>query len=210
MTITLTLRCPLDIPIEAETITPASFAGQTLEKSCALEVRQGNRVLTLGDFFHLDGTVGSNTDDTEVVVIGDLRMVKRIGMGMDGGRMTVIGDAGMYLGAEMRSGRILVKGSVDAWAGAEMRGGNIQIEGDAGDYLCAGYPGSKHGMRGGRVFVSGNSGAEMASHMHRGFIAVKGHVGDHAAARMSGGTIMIGGSVGQRLNKGHGACNGQS
>lgn len=198
MTVVLTLNVTPDIPIEAETITPNEFAGKTISRIGGLSVHQGNQTLSLKDFFNINGTSGKTAENTEIVVAGDLRKVKMIGKKMNGGKITVDGDVGMYLGAEMRSGRIHVKGSVDAWAAAEMLGGNIQIEGDASDYLCAGYRGSKEGMKGGRVYVAGNVGGEMAAHMRRGFLAVKGNVGSPCAVRMMGGTIMVVGNMGER------------
>lgn len=199
MTIQLTLKQEPDIPIEADCITPTNLAGKTAAQIGKLEVVQGNRSLPLDDFFKIEGSASENVDEVEIVVEGDLRKVKMIGKGMNGGRIDVKGDVGMYLGAEMIAGRITVSGSVDAWAAAEMEGGNIQIEGDAGDYLCAGYRGTPDGMKGGRVYVAGNVGREMASHMRKGFIAVRGNVGEMAATRMKGGTIMVAGDIGDRL-----------
>lgn len=199
MPVTLSLKQIPDLPVEAECIVPSLFAGKRLPEIRKLEVYQGNQTLTLGDFFEIRGRSGKTTDSTEIVVEGDLERVKRIGQQMDGGRVQVDGNAGMYLGAQMIAGRIHVSGSVDSWAAAEMVGGNIQIEGDAGDYLCAGYRGSWEGMRGGRVYVAGSVGREMASHMRRGFLAVKGNAGTHAAARMMGGTIIVVGDIEERV-----------
>jgi formylmethanofuran dehydrogenase subunit C len=199
MPVNLKLTKELEIPIEADSITPTNFAGKSAAEIGKLPVMQGNQELTLSDFFSIRGSAGSEVDDTEIIISGDLRRVKMIGKGMNGGRIIIEGDAGMHLGAEMIAGRIYVKGSVGAWAAAEMEGGNIQIEGDAADYLCAGYQGSKEGMKGGRVYVAGDVGREMASHMRKGFIAVKGNVGEHAAVRMMGGTIIVVGNISGRL-----------
>ncbi len=198
MTVVLTLKKTLDLPLEAEVITPSHFADKTALEIGKLPVHQGNQILSLKEYFKIEGKSGKETTDTEIVLRGDLRKVKMIGRNMNEGRITVEGDVGMYLGAEMLAGRIHVKGSVDDWAAAEMRGGNIQIEGDAGYYLCAGYRGSKEGMKGGRVYVAGNVKGEMASHMRRGFIAVKGNVESPCAVRMTGGTIVVIGDIGER------------
>jgi formylmethanofuran dehydrogenase subunit C len=187
-----------DIPIEADTITPTIFAGKTIEQIGTLEIVQGSCSHKLGDFFEIKGESADCAEETEIVLSGNLKKVKMIGKGMNGGRIKIEGDVGMHLGAEMIAGRISVNGSVDAWAGAEMSGGNIQIEGDAGDYLCAGYRGSPDGMNGGRVYVAGNVGREMALHMRKGFIAVKGNVAEMAAPRMRGGSIMVCGELGSR------------
>lgn len=199
MTVYLKLTKEPDIPLEADTITPTHFAGKSAAEIGKLPVQQGNQTLELANFFKISGDAGSTADETEIEVSGSLLKVKMIGKGMNGGKITVEGDVGMYLGAEMIAGRIHVKGSVGSWAAAEMEGGNIQIEGDAGDYLCAGYRGSPDGMKGGRVYVAGNVGREMASHMRKGFIAVKGNVDTHAGVRMKGGTIIIAGDIAERI-----------
>ncbi|MHA1907268.1 MAG: formylmethanofuran dehydrogenase subunit C [Candidatus Thorarchaeota archaeon] len=202
MTVNLTLTVELDLPIEADTVTPSHFAGKSLAEIGALPVQHGNQSLELKEFFDIKGEAGETADDTEIIVEGDLKKVKMIGKGMNGGKITVNGDVGMYLGAEMIAGRIHVKGSVDAWAAVEMQGGNIQIEGDAADRLCAGYRGSLEGMSGGRVYVAGNAGREMAASMRKGFIAVKGNVAELAAARMQGGTIVVCGDLAERAGVG--------
>lgn len=199
MPVTMSLKEELDLPVEAEIITPGNMVGRTLADIRMLEVFQGNQTYPLKEFFTIKGRAGRTVDKTQLVLQGDLRKVKRIGQGMNGGRIIIEESAGMYLGAEMTAGRIHVKGSVGSWAAAEMKGGNIQIEGDAGDYLCAGYRGSWDGMTGGRVYVGGSVGREMASHMRRGFIAVRGSVGPPAAVRMMGGTIMVVGNMGNRI-----------
>jgi len=199
MTVILSLREVPDLPLEADTITPTHFAAKSVKDIGEIPVQQGNEVLTLKDFFDISGESGPTPDETEILVKGDLRNVKMIGKGMNGGRITVEGDTGMYLGAEMIAGRIHVKGSVGPWAAAEMEGGNIQIEGDAGDYLCAGYRGTPEGMKGGRVYVAGDVGREMAAHMRKGFIAVKGNVGPQSAIRMMGGTIIVVGDMAERV-----------
>jgi formylmethanofuran dehydrogenase subunit C len=199
MTVILSLREAPDIPLEADTITPTHFAGKSAKEIGEIPVQKGNEVLKLKDFFDISGESGPTPDETEIMVKGDLKKVKMIGKGMNGGRITVEGDTGMYLGAEMIAGRIHVKGSVGPWAAAEMEGGNIQIEGDAADYLCAGYRGSTDGMKGGRVYVAGNVGREMAAHMRKGFIAVKGNVGPQSAIRMMGGTIIVVGDMAERV-----------
>lgn len=199
MTIKLELTHRPDIPIEAETITPSDFQNKDISSISRLPIQQGNRSYPLSDFFRIDGTPSPSVKETEIVLHGDLRRVKMIGRRMNGGRITIKGNAGMYLGAEMVAGRIHVNGSVGSWAAAEMQGGNIQIEGDAADNLCSGYRGSQDGMRGGRVYVAGNVGCGMAAHMRRGFIVVKGDVGENAAAKMRGGSIVILGDVNRRV-----------
>ncbi len=200
MVVYLKLKKQPGVPIEAEAVTPETFLQSGTDGISSMKVTQGNRIATLGEFFDVSGHVGSSVSNTQVLVSGDLRRVKMIGKGMNGGTIEVDGSAGMYLGAEMSAGRIIVRGSVGSWAGAEMSGGNIQIEGNAADHLCTAYRGSEEGMRGGRVYVAGDVGDEMAAHMRKGFISVRGNVGSHAASRMTGGTIVIVGDVSDRIS----------
>ncbi len=198
VTVTLRIREPPDIPIEAETIRPRLFVGKSLSEIERLPIRQGNATRCLSDFFDVTGQTAFTPEEMTIVVEGDLKRVKMIGAGMDGGRIKVNGDVGMYLGMRMQAGRIVVRGSVGSWAAAEMSGGNIQIEGDAGDYLCAALRGSTEGMRGGRVYVAGSAGRVMAANMRRGFIVIRGDVGEMAGAGMRGGTIVVCGRLSQR------------
>ena len=55
--------------------------------------------------------------------------VKWIGRGMTRGRITIMGNAGMHLGAYMKGGAIEVSGNASDWLGAEMSGGLIRIRG---------------------------------------------------------------------------------
>ncbi len=198
MTIHLHLKDIPETSLEADVITPSHFAGMSLSEIASLPLHLGNRTVPLSTFFEVSGTPSELVDSTEIRITGTLSRVKMIGKQMNGGRIFIEGDVGMYLGAEMIAGRIHVKGSVGHWAGAEMCGGNLQIEGDAGDHLCAGYRGSQEGMRGGRVYVAGDVGRGAAAHMRRGFIAIKGNLGENAAAKMLGGTIIVVGDVGPR------------
>ncbi|NHI83202.1 MAG: formylmethanofuran dehydrogenase subunit C [Candidatus Thorarchaeota archaeon] len=199
MTVHMKLRATLDLPIEAESITPSSFARRSLHEIRDMPVIQGNSIHHLSEFFDIDGTAGPTAKETEILLSGNLNQVKMIGKGMDGGRIKIEGNAGMHLGANMKSGRIHVIGSVGSWTAAEMAGGNIQIEGDADHNLCSAYRGSKTGMTGGRVYVKGNVASELASHMCRGFIVIGGDIGPLAAARMMGGTIILCGNVDERI-----------
>ena len=87
----------------------------------------GRRKVTLGDLFEI---VGDRSD--RVVVEGDLRHVKKIGLRMSHGRVLVRGNAGLHLGAYMQGGEIVVEGNASDWAGAQIQGGFIRIKGNAG------------------------------------------------------------------------------
>lgn len=199
MAVTLTLRCPVDVPVEVEGVLPERLLGASLDDVLAMPVSQGNARTTLGEFF---SAVGTCDDDATLIFEGDLHAVKAIGRGMTAGQIIVRGPAGMHLGAEMSGGVIEVHGDVGDWAGAEMRGGAIHVYGAAGDCLGGAYRGSRRGMQGGEILVDGDAGHEIGRVMRRGLIAVGGRCGEFAGSRMIAGTILVLGPAGRRAGAG--------
>jgi formylmethanofuran dehydrogenase subunit C len=193
----LRLKTSFTVPLEAETITPDAFAGRSAADIERLPVAQGNAQACLGDFFSVDGDGGE-----AIRLEGDLSRVKWIGRGMTRGRIDIVGDAGMHVGAEMRGGALTVAGNAGDWAGAEMRGGLLRIEGNAGHLVGAAYRGSERGMRDGTIIVAGNAGNEVGCAMRRGQIAIGGDVGDFAGVMLLAGTIVLGGAIGIRTGAG--------
>ncbi len=190
--VTLRLKKAVTLPVEADSISPDRFLGLGEAEIAALPLYYGRRELTIGDLFTVEG------EGTDIVIEGDLSHVKRIGQGMTHGRITIHGDVGMYLGAEMHGGGIVVNGNVAAWAGVQMEGGRIHVRGNAGPMLGAVYPGDRRGMRGGVIVVEGNAGWRVGERMRRGLIAVQGDVGEFTGTRMIAGSIFVFGRLGTR------------
>lgn len=195
--ITLSLKTPLTVPLEAEAITPDAFAGLPVPEIERLPLHHGNAEARLADFFSVAGAA-----DEAIRLEGDCSRVKYIGKGMTRGRIEIKGDAGMHLGAEMRGGEILVRGNGGDWVGAEMRGGMIRVTGDAGHLVGAAYRGSEKGMRGGAILVGGRAGNEAGCAMRRGLIAVGAGAGDFTGVMMLAGTIVVFGPLGIRTGAG--------
>jgi formylmethanofuran dehydrogenase subunit C len=185
-TTTLTLKEVPAVPLETEVISPDVLAPLGHDEVRALPVFLGKRQYRLDDFFAVEGG-GSD----QVEIRGDAGRVKWIGRGMTRGRVTVVGNAGMHLGAFMKGGAIEVTGSASDWVGGEMTGGLIYVRGDAGGQLGAAYRGSQSGMNGGSILVGGSAGIEVGMRMKRGTIAVRGPVRDFAGLQMKGGTIFL-------------------
>lgn len=183
---TFTLKESLAVPLEAEILSPDAIAPLRYNEIAALPVYLGKRQRRVDDFFTIEG---DGSDDLELR--GDLGRVKWMGRGMTRGKITVVGNAGMHLGAYMKGGSIEVRGSASDWIGAEMTGGHIHIHGDAGGQIGAAYRGSLSGMKGGSILVEGSAGIEIGMRMRRGIIAVKGPVRDFAGLQMKGGTIFL-------------------
>ncbi len=183
---TLTLKEPPAVPLEAEVLSPDTLAGLVHDEVRALPVFLGKRRLRLDDVFEVEGAGGD-----ELVIRGDLGKVKWVGRGMTRGRITVVGNVGMHLGAYMKGGTIEVQGNASDWVGGEMTGGLIHVRGNAGGQVGAAYRGSPSGMDGGTILVEGSAGIEVGMRMKRGVIAVRGRVRDFAGLQMKGGTIFL-------------------
>src|SRR5712691_9553668 len=165
--ITLTLKDPPPVPLEAEMVSPDVMAPLTHDAIRALPVYLGKRQRSLDEFFDVEGAASD-----EIEIRGDAAKVKWIGRRMTRGRITIAGNAGMHLGAYMRGGTIEVSGNVSDWLGGEMSGGFIRVLGNAGGQIGAAYRGSLSGMTDGTVIVDGSAGLEVGMRMKRGTIVL--------------------------------------
>jgi formylmethanofuran dehydrogenase subunit C len=184
--LTLTLKQPPSVPLEAENICPDVTAGLDHNAVRALPVYLGKRQCRLDEFFDVNGAAGD-----EIEVHGDAGRVKWIGRGMTRGCIRIVGNAGMHLGAQMKGGTIEVTGNASDWLGAEMTDGLIRIAGNAGGQIGAAYRGSMKGMKGGTILVGGSAGLEVGMRMRRGLIVIGGPARDFTGLQMKGGTIFL-------------------
>jgi formylmethanofuran dehydrogenase subunit C len=184
--ITLTLKEQPDVPLEAEVLSPDTLAPLANDAIRALPVYLGKKPCRVDDFFAVEGEAGD-----ELEIRGDVRKVKWIGRGMTRGRITIVGNAGMHLGAYMSGGAIEVSGNASDWLGGEMTGGLIRVRGNSGGQVGAAYRGSRIGMTGGTILIEGTAGLEVGMRMKRGTIVIGGLVRDFAGLEMRGGTIVL-------------------
>jgi formylmethanofuran dehydrogenase subunit C len=185
--ITLTLKEPVEgVPLEAEAICPDVVSGLDNNGVRALPVYLGKRQCRVDDFFTVDGEGGD-----ELELRGDLKKVRWLGRGMSRGRLAIVGNAGMHLGAYMKGGTIEVSGAASDWVGGEMSGGLIRVAGNAGGQIGAAYRGSPRGMTDGAIIIGGSAGLEIGMRMKRGLIVIGGPVRDFAGLEMKGGTIVL-------------------
>lgn len=190
-------------PVLAECLNPDVFQGKTLPEIEALQVWEGNKKKKLGELFKIDGSKAENqTKSVAIQIFGDVGKVRRIGLEMKSGEITIYGNAGMHLGEEMKSGKITVHGDAGGWAGSMMKGGSIEVHGNADDYLAAPYRGCAEGMHGGMIIVHGNVGTEAGAHMKKGIIKIFGNAGQFLGFRMVEGTVYARGDCEGRA----GAC----
>jgi formylmethanofuran dehydrogenase subunit C len=189
--ITLTLKEPIEgVPLEAEALCPDVMATLGNGAIRALPVYLGKKQCRVDDFFAVDGEASD-----ELEIRGEVKKVRWIGRRMSRGRINIIGNAGMHLGAYMKGGTIEVSGSASDWVGGEMSGGLIRIAGNAGGQIGAAYRGSRSGMSNGTIVVGGSAGLEIGMRMKRGLIVIGGAVRDFTGLEMKGGTIVLRGGA---------------
>jgi len=186
--ITLTPKRKFEVPVQAACISPDVFKGKTLAEIGDLPVTEGNVPLKLSDLFEIKE---DNADTPSITINGDVGKVKRIGQGMKTGEIVVNGDCGMHTGEQMAGGKITINGNVGGWTGDNMKAGTIEIHGDAGDYLASPYRGSSTGMKGGLITVDGKVGSDVGCYLHGGVLKIKGGAGRFLGYHMSEGTILV-------------------
>nr|WP_156151164.1 formylmethanofuran dehydrogenase subunit C [Methanosarcina sp. Kolksee] len=185
----------IDIKLEADVITPDSFAGKSAEEIGKLAIWQGPKTYPLSEFFEVIGNAGSSAAETLIRIKGDVMRVKRIGEGMSAGKIEIEGSAGMHVGTGMKGGEIVVYGDADSWAGMEMTGGLLNIKGNAGDHVGCAYRGKWHGMKGGRIVIEGSARHQLGGGMDGGEILVEGNVESFCGIRQNGGLIFVKGNA---------------
>lgn len=188
-----------ELYLEAENISPDTFAGKTNQQIGELHVHMGNRTCTLAEFFTIEGKAGATAAETRIVISGDAAKVKYIGMKMTAGEVEVQGNSDMYTGAWMAGGKLVVKGNVDSFAGIAMTGGELIIEGNAKNYIGAAYRGDWRGMQGGRIVVKGSVGSDVGSNINGGTIEIGGDADVHLGTHADGGTIIVKGTAKGRV-----------
>jgi formylmethanofuran dehydrogenase subunit C len=197
VTLQLELRAAVDVPVEADCISPDRLAPLALRDIERLPLLHGNRQVPLAEMFKVSGAPSAR-----ISLAGDLARIKHLGTGMSAGEMHLEGNAGAHLGAGMSGGTIEVSGNAGDWVGPELRGGRIIIRGNAGHMTGSAYRGSAIGMTGGEIIVHGSVRNELGHGMRAGLIAVGGDCGDFAGVNMLAGTVTIFGSAGIRAGAG--------
>ncbi len=198
-TVTITMKNQPALYLETDNVAPDKFAGKTAQQIAELHVYEGNTTSTLGKYFEVAGNAGATAADTRIVVKGDVKKVKYLGMKMSAGELVVEGSTDLYAGAWMSGGTMLVKGNVEAFAATGMKGGELVIEGNAGNYLGAAYRGDWRGMSGGRILVKGNAGSDIGMYMLGGEIVINGNVDVHVMTHAEGGRVIIKGNAKSKL-----------
>ena len=188
---TFSLRAAPPQRVDLSALTPEALKGKSLTEIAGLEIGATRASLKVGDLFVL--REGSRET---LVFDGGAERFDRIGVGLAGGAIRVVGDVGVEAGRGMTGGKLAIEGGAGAYAGSGMRGGVLEIRGDVGERLGAPRAGETEGMNGGLIYVAGRAGERAGDRLRRGFILIEGSVGDYPGSRMIAGTLAIGGSAG--------------
>jgi formylmethanofuran dehydrogenase subunit C len=195
--ITLTLRAPLERPLDAEAIAADRFAALGAQEIAALQLWDGRNAVALGDVFSVNGERSQR-----VVLDGDLAKLHGVGSMMSSGTLEITGSIGNSVGARMRGGAIGVQGSAGDDAGSAMAGGSLVIAGNAGDRAGGALPGASKGMTGGDIMVRGSVGREAGARMRRGILYCA-TAGAGAGLEMIAGNIIVAGAIGDGVGAGN-------
>lgn len=192
--VTLSLREPLPLPVDAGALRP----GVDPAELAKLPLYVNGERHTVGELFRISGD-----DPQRLIVTGDdLHRLDGLGSAMSDGELIIEGETGAWLGRDMRGGIIRVAGACGDYAGCGLRGGAIHIGGSAGAWLGSAAIGERVGMRGGLIHVRGDAGDCAGARLRRGIMVVDGAVGNGAAENMIAGTLLIGGRVGAEPGRG--------
>lgn len=204
--ITLTPARFFEVPVDASRIIPDVFAGKSRDELAALHIWEGNRKVSVGELYMIEGEGADFKEDLAIKLTGDLKKVRRIGAGMSAGKILIEGDVGNHLGEGMKGGKITVQGNAGLWVGSMMQSGLIEVWGSTGEYTGGSYIGRTIGMEGGTIIIHGDAGDELGCFMSGGLIKVYGNAGQFVGIHMKKGTIFVQGDsegrVGAEMVKG--------
>ncbi len=192
--LTFTLKTQPKQRVDMSPLVPVNLSGKTVAEITEMTLQCGKLLIPVGELFDMTG------DDVQNIVINNsFEKLDFIGKELDGGSITVNGDAGAYLAMGMKSGEIKVNGNAGLYAACEMKKGTLEVNGNVGDFLGGALPGNKMGMKGGVILVKGNAGDRVGDHMRRGLILIEGDAGNYCGSRMTAGTVAVMGNTGRYL-----------
>ena len=177
--LTLTLKYRPDQRVDMSPLVCGLLQDKDPAEIGAIELQCGKRKISVNELFTIAGG-----DTQRIIIKNSFDKLDFIGKDLDGGSISVEGDAGAYLAMGMKSGEIKVSGNAGLYAACEMKKGYLEIAGNAGDFLGGALPGNKMGMKGGTILVKGNVGERAGDHMRRGNILIEGNEGNAGDYRL--------------------------
>ncbi|MBS3952316.1 MAG: formylmethanofuran dehydrogenase subunit C [Methylomicrobium sp.] len=192
--LTFSLKRRVDQRVDMSPLVCQKLLGLDPSDIGALELHNGKAKVRVDSLFDISGS-----DTQKIIIKNSYEKLDFIGKELETGEISIIGDAGAYLGLGMKSGFIRISGNTGLFTACEMKKGLIEIDGNTGDFLGGALPGNKMGMKGGTVLVKGNAGDRVGDHMRRGNILIEGNAGDYCGSRMTAGTIAVMGQTGKHV-----------
>lgn len=180
--------------IDGSQLKPEVLESLGYRELCELSLETDHGLRMIKDIFEV--AVVESAKEPLLVLEGDCSTIERIGDGLSGGTICVLGSVGNKAAAGMQGGMLVVLGNAKDQLGCGMRDGAIYVSGDCGNQLGAPLPGSKSGMRGGDILIAGGAGNRVCERMRRGTVYVARNVGTHAASQMIAGTLVVMGDLG--------------
>ena len=185
--------------IDMRWLSVAIAGSYTADQANKLTIPVGNKSIEVGELFTISGNFNNKTIQLE----GSTAKLDYVGHALtEDTHLTVSGDCGHYLGAQLEGGKLTINGNSKDYTGCGMRKGLLEIKGNCANYLGSAFPGHKKGMSGGTILVHGNAGDFTGDLMRRGVIMVTGDIGDYCGSRMIAGTITNLGKVGKNIGLG--------
>ena len=197
----LNLKRSLESRVDASQLNVAKLASMTIEAIRQIPLPTDYGMSKVSDWFEVSGEPAE-----AMTMVGDLRLIDRLGAGQDFGHLRIEGNVGNELAMKMRGGSIEVVGNAGEGVGCGLSGGSVVVAGNAGEGLGRPLVGAKRGVTGGSIIVTGQVKANAAHRMRRGLIVVGGKVEQPAAVEMIAGTLVIlgecQGHIGQGMRRG--------
>jgi len=193
----LKLHTQPEVPLEAESITPAIINKLKVKEVEKIKIFHGNREVNIADFFSV-----ANNKLELLELEGDMHKIKYIGANMFSGEIQIEGNVGAHLGSAMSGGFIKVNGNTGDWIAPEMSGGRMHITGNGGHCIACAYRGAAKGVTGGEIIIEGNVKNELGHAMAGATMVVGGKCGDFTGVNMISGTILTFGEMGTRTGAG--------
>ncbi len=183
-------------PIHGAALRPDQWVNWQLSEIGRLNLRQGNRTVTLAELFDIQG----DPADQILLIQGDVPQLDYLGLGLTTGQIIVQGSVGIFVPLskprnDYRSwlGRCFSSNTNQWWV--------IGCAWKCRQNLAGVFSGSQtrtawwHGHR------SGNAGPSVGQYQRRGLIIVLGDVGHEAGYHQLAGTIILGGMVGSSCGR---------
>lgn len=126
------------------------------------------------------------------VIVVNAEHLYGIASGLQGGELTIKGNANDYIAFLNNGAKIVVEGNTGSFIGDNSQDGEIIVKGNAGYgagiYSC-----------GGTIVIYGDADDAAGQMFKDGVLIIKGDVGAHVGLYMVGGEIVIVGNSGERL-----------